>query len=165
LWSLGLECLVALLSVFSHLLFSFFFLEIRELIKFFLSNYMLLKIFFPIVIMFIFFLLLLLIFFTGSAGTISILKKIQNGVVLVKNKNKSQRVATGFLTEILPGQPAGSAGSWFFLFFLQPGPIPIPDRPVRLDWISKLYFLKYHSNIHSIFLAVLFLFVLISYFF
>jgi hypothetical protein len=46
LWSLGLECLVALLSVFSHLLFSFFFLEIRELIKFFLSNYMLLKIFF-----------------------------------------------------------------------------------------------------------------------
>ena len=111
LWSLGLECLVALLSVFSHLLFSFFFLEIRELIKFFLSNYMLLKIFFPIVIMFIFFLLLLLIFFTGSAGTIFILKKIQNGVVLVKNKNKSQRVATGFLTGILPGQPAGSAGS------------------------------------------------------
>jgi hypothetical protein len=111
LWSLGLECLVALLSVFSHLLFSFFFLEIRELIKFFLSNYMLLKIFFPIVIMFIFFLLLLLIFFTGSAGTIFILKKIQNGVVLVKNKNKSQRVATGFLTGILPGQPAGLAGS------------------------------------------------------
>ena len=90
LWSLGLECLVALLSVFSHLLFSFFFLEIRELIKCFLSNYMLLKIFFPIVVVFIFFLLLLLlIFLTGSAGTIFILKKIQNGVVLVKNKNKS----------------------------------------------------------------------------
>jgi cytochrome c biogenesis protein CcdA len=33
LWSIGLECLVALLSVFSHLLFSFFPLEIRELIK------------------------------------------------------------------------------------------------------------------------------------
>jgi hypothetical protein len=32
---------------------------------------------------------------TGSAGSISIFKKIQNGVVLVK---KSQRIATGFLT-------------------------------------------------------------------
>jgi hypothetical protein len=63
LWSLGLECLVALLSVFSHLLFSFFFLEIRELIKCFLSNYMLLKIFFPIVIMFNFFFIIVVNFF------------------------------------------------------------------------------------------------------
>jgi hypothetical protein len=30
---------------------------------------------------------------TGSAGWIPILKKIQNGVVLVKNKYKSQRVS------------------------------------------------------------------------
>jgi hypothetical protein len=79
---------------------------------------MLLKIFFPIVVVFIFFLLLLLlIFLTGSAGTIFILKKIQNGVVLVKNKNKSQRIAIGFLTGILPGQPAGSHRVMIFLIF------------------------------------------------
>jgi len=68
---------------------------------------------------------------TGSAGSISILKKIQNGVVLVK-KNKSQRVATGFLTGFFrvspPGQP-GHTGSWLMLFFHQPGPVPAPGRP------------------------------------
>jgi len=41
---------------------------------------------------------------TGSAGSISILKEIQNGVVLVKKKS------TG-CNQVLPGQPAGSAGS------------------------------------------------------
>jgi len=89
LWSLGLECLVALLSVFSHLLFSFFFLEIRELIKFFLSNYMLLKIFFPIVIMFNFFFIIVVNCFYRVGWDNLYFKKIQNGVVVVKNKNKS----------------------------------------------------------------------------
>jgi len=35
---------------------------------------------------------------TESDGSISILKKIQNGVILVKKQNKSQRDATRFLT-------------------------------------------------------------------
>ena len=45
-----------------------------------------------------------------------------------KNKNKSQRVATGFCRVNPPGRP-GHAGSWLILFFNQPGPVPAPDRP------------------------------------
>jgi hypothetical protein len=45
-----------------------------------------------------------------------------------KNKNKSQRVATGFCRVNPPGRP-GHAGSWLILFFNQPGPVPAPGRP------------------------------------
>jgi len=60
---------------------------------------------------------------TGSVGSIFILKKIQNIIVLVK-KQKS----TGY-NRVLPGQPAGSAGSWLFIFFHQLGPVPAPGWP------------------------------------
>jgi hypothetical protein len=56
---------------------------------------------------------------TGLAGSISILKKIQNGIVLVKQKNKSQRIATGFCWV---NRVAGSAESHqvmtFPIFFI-----------------------------------------------
>jgi len=67
----------------------------------------------------------------------------QNDVVLVKKQNKSQRVATGFLTRStgLSGQPTG-----FFLplFFLQLSLIPapgdrVPGRPAGLSRVSKLW--------------------------
>jgi hypothetical protein len=60
-----------------------------------------------------------------------------------KKQNKSQRVATGFLTRSTgsPGQPTG-----FFLplFFLQPSLIlapggRVPGRPAGLDQVSKLW--------------------------
>jgi hypothetical protein len=60
-----------------------------------------------------------------------------------KKQNKSQRVATGFLTRSTgsPGQPTG-----FFLplFFLQPSLIlapggRVPGRPAGLDRVSKLW--------------------------
>jgi hypothetical protein len=67
----------------------------------------------------------------------------QNDVVLVKKQNKSQRVATGFLTRSTgsSGQPTG-----FFLplFFLQLSLIPapgdrVPGRPAGLGRVSKLW--------------------------
>jgi len=50
---------------------------------------------------------------TGSVGSISILKKIQNGVVLVTKKTKVNGLQPGFWPGFVgsPGQPAGSAGS------------------------------------------------------
>jgi hypothetical protein len=54
---------------------------------------------------------------TGSVGSIFILKKIQNIIVLVK-KQKS----TGY-NRVLPGRrvsPPGHTGSWFFYFFINP---------------------------------------------
>jgi len=60
-----------------------------------------------------------------------------------KKKNKNQWVATRFLTGS-PGRP-GYTGSWFILFFHQPGPVPVPDRPGRgstrrVRLVSKLCF-------------------------
>jgi hypothetical protein len=108
-------------SLYFHIscfLFSFFFLEIRELIKFFFFQLHASKDFFSHRYrVYFFLLLLLLIFLTGSVRIIFILKKIQNGVVLVKNKNKSQRVVIRFLTGILPDQPAGSHRVMIFLIF------------------------------------------------
>jgi len=49
-----------------------------------------------------------------------------------KKKNKSQRVATEFLTgfcRVNPSGRLGHTGSWLFLFFLQPGPVPASGRP------------------------------------
>jgi len=60
---------------------------------------------------------------TRSAGSISILKKIQNDVVLVK-KTKVNELQPGFW----PGF-AGSTGSWLFLFFsTRPGSSPGSTR-------------------------------------
>jgi hypothetical protein len=67
----------------------------------------------------------------GSAGSIPILKKIQNGVVLVKKK-KSQRVATRFLTGFcrVAGQPAGSHRVMAYAIFssTRPGSSPGSTR-------------------------------------
>jgi hypothetical protein len=56
-------------------------------------------------------------------GSIFILKKFKNGVVLVKKK-KSQRVATGFLTGFYR-----LSRVMVFLFFHQPDPVPASKRP------------------------------------
>ena len=53
----------------------------------------------------------------------------QNNVVLVKKKNKNQRVATGFLTGSYQVNPPGHTGFFLPLFFLQPGPVPASGRP------------------------------------
>jgi hypothetical protein len=69
---------------------------------------------------------------TGSAGSISILKKIQNGVVLIKIRNKNQRVATGFCRVNPPDRP-GHDFSYFFInpARFQPQVGRVPDRPAR----------------------------------
>jgi hypothetical protein len=54
--------------------------------------------------------------------SISILKNIQNDVILVLKK-KVNGLQPGFAGS--PGQPAGSHRVMAFLFFHQPGPIPI----------------------------------------
>jgi len=69
---------------------------------------------------------------TGSAGSIPILKKFQNDVILVKKKNKSQRDATEFLTGFYQVNLPGRLGYDFFYFFInqtrfQPRLNP-PDR-------------------------------------
>jgi hypothetical protein len=43
-------------------------------------------------------------------------------------KNKSQRVAIGFLTGFYRVNLPGHTGSWLFLFFLQPDPVTAPGR-------------------------------------
>jgi hypothetical protein len=72
---------------------------------------------------------------TGLAGSISILKKIQNGIILVlKKKTKVNGLQSGFDGSPGPsGQPAGSVGShrvMIFPIFLstQPGSNPGPGR-------------------------------------
>ena len=61
------------------------------------------------------------------------LKKIQNNIVLVK-KTKVNGLQPGFAGS--PGR-SGHTGSWLFLFFHQPGPIPAPGRPPGR--VSKLW--------------------------
>jgi len=72
---------------------------------------------------------------TGLTRSIPIFLKIQNGVILVKIKNKKQK-STG-CNQVLLGQPGhrvnppghpGHTGSWLFLFFHKPGSVPAPDR-------------------------------------
>jgi hypothetical protein len=60
------------------------------------------------------------------AGSILILKKIQNNVVLVKKK-KGQRVATGFLTGFFQV-------GWVMAYpiFYQPSPVSAPGRVSKL---------------------------------
>jgi hypothetical protein len=75
---------------------------------------------------------------TGSAGSISILKKIQNDVVFVKKKQKQKQKSMGcnrVFDRVFPGhrvnppgQP-GHTGSWLMQFFHQPGLVSAPDRP------------------------------------
>ena len=54
-------------------------------------------------------------------------------------KNKNQRVTTKFLTGSTgsSGQP-GHTGFFIPLFFLQPSPVPVPDRPAGPGRVSKL---------------------------
>jgi len=71
------------------------------------------------------------------AGSIPILKKIQNGVVLGKKKTKVNGLQPGFAGSTRsPGQP-GHTGSWLMLFFHQPGPVSAPGRPAGPDRVSK----------------------------
>jgi hypothetical protein len=75
---------------------------------------------------------------TGSAGSISILKKIQNDIVLVKKKNKSQLVATGFYWV----NPLSQPGHGLCNFFINPAQFHprvgrVPDRPVGPGRVSK----------------------------
>jgi hypothetical protein len=81
---------------------------------------------------------------TGSAGSIPILKKIQNDVVFVKknkNKNKSQRVATGFLTgfcrvsRVTPGH--GLCNFFINPARFQPRVGRVPGRPAGPGRVSK----------------------------
>jgi hypothetical protein len=68
--------------------------------------------------------------------------KNQNDVVLVKKKNKSQRVATGFLTRYC--RVAGSIYQvsrvtpdfFLLLFFLQSGPVSVLDFAVDLPGLT-----------------------------
>jgi hypothetical protein len=73
---------------------------------------------------------------SGRPGQLFFLKKNQNDIVLVKNK--TQRVATEFLTGL--ARSPGHTGFFLPIFFLQPGPVPAPGRPVRLNRVLKLYF-------------------------
>jgi len=79
----------------------------------------------------------------------------QNDFVLVKKK-KSQRIATRFLTGFCRARSPGHTGFFLSLFFLQPGPVPAPDRPgqpaglgFKTIWkyIKIFYFLKFHFDI------------------
>jgi hypothetical protein len=58
---------------------------------------------------------------TGSAGSIPILKKIQNGVVLIKKKQKSTGCNRVF-DRVLPGQPGRQVtpGHGLCYFFINP---------------------------------------------
>jgi hypothetical protein len=76
---------------------------------------------------------------TRSPGSISIFKKSQNDIILVK-KNKSQRVATGFYRV----KPLGYTRSLLFLFFFNPTRFQpwigrVSGRPAGPGLISKLY--------------------------
>jgi hypothetical protein len=61
-------------------------------------------------------------FWPGRPGQFLFLKKIQNGIVLVKKK------FNGLQPGFWPGF-AGSTGSWLMLFFHQHGPVLAPGRP------------------------------------
>jgi hypothetical protein len=75
------------------------------------------------------------------------LKKSKKDIVLVKQKNKSQRVATEFLAGSYPvNQVVGSTCqvSWVtlgfaFSYFFKPDPILAQGWPVGLGRVSKLY--------------------------
>jgi len=73
---------------------------------------------------------------SGRPGQLFFFKKNQNDIVLVKNK--TQRVATEFLTGL--ARSPGHTGFFLPIFFLQPGPVPAPGRPVELNRVLKLYF-------------------------
>jgi hypothetical protein len=89
---------------------------------------------------------------TRSAGSISILKKIQNGVVLVKKKNKSQWVATRFLTGFCwVNRVAGSAGlhrvmAYSIFSSTRPGSSPRPAGS-RIDPPGQAGFQNYALSI------------------
>jgi len=86
---------------------------------------------------------------TGSAGSISILKKIQNDVVLVKTKvNGLQPGFSGSTGS--PGQPAGSIGSHRVMTFsilssTRPGSNP-GSAGSRIDPSSRAGIQNYNSN-------------------
>jgi hypothetical protein len=73
---------------------------------------------------------------TKSPGSI-FFKKSKRHRFSKKKKNKSQRVATEFLTKPcqvnLPGQPC-RIEFFLFLFFLQPSPVPTLGRPTGLSF-------------------------------
>ena len=54
---------------------------------------------------------------TRSAGSIPILKKIQNGIILVKKKKQKSTGCNRVFDRVLPGQPARSAGSHWVMTF------------------------------------------------
>jgi len=66
---------------------------------------------------------------TGLSG--SIFFKLKRHRFSIKKKNKSQQVATGFLTR--------SRRVFSFLIFFQSGPVPTPDRPSGSSRVSKLW--------------------------
>jgi len=85
---------------------------------------------------------------TGSAGSISILKKIQNGVVLVKKKSTDCNRA-------LPGQP-GHGLCYFFITpaQFQPRISRVPGRPARPGQVSKHWekqLINYSNMLNSTF--------------
>ena len=83
-------------------------------------------------------------FWSGRPDQFWFFFKNQNSIVLVKTKNKSQRVATEFLTGFCRGQlgqPAGSPRVLTSSIFFKPGPILVPDRPdPRSTYQAKLDF-------------------------
>jgi len=74
----------------------------------------------------------------GSSWSISILKKIQNNVVLEK-KTKINGLQPDFWP-VFTGS-TGSVESWLFLFFLQPDQIPAPNRAGFQNYIKNDLFL------------------------
>jgi hypothetical protein len=85
---------------------------------------------------------------TRSTGSISILIKIQNDIVLEKKINELQPdFWSGFAgstgSPVNPPGQSGHTGSWLFYFFInpvlfQPRISRVPGRPVRPGRVSKL---------------------------
>ena len=73
----------------------------------------------------------------GSARSISIFKKIQNSIVLIKKQKPTgwnwvfDRVLPGH--QVNPTGRPGHTGSWLFLFFHQSDPIPAPSQPDQVS--------------------------------
>jgi hypothetical protein len=82
---------------------------------------------------------------TGSAESISILKKIQNGIVLVKKKKQKSTSCNWVFDRVLPGHrvnPSGQPGHGLCNFFINPARFQprvdrVPGRPAGPGRVSK----------------------------
>jgi len=77
-------------------------------------------------------------FWPGRPGQFSFFFLNQNDVVLVNKKTKVNGLQPGFWP--------GHTGFFLSLFFLQPGPVPAPDRPARSGRILKLCMFRLPIN-------------------